>query len=759
MAQNQLKSGKMDSKRFLSPNDPLNSNVFEATEIMSESESVNRQRYDQFVDDRLHDQNPFHKIVQKTSLSSDPLNKLMSEKPGNKTKEQDNQRPVINDAVRDLVDDDYHVTRKTNLWVHSTFRNKMLYNKANCFKIDIPNEFHNVCKINIRDINPPEATPPINKSNNMFFWTYPNQTKVSVLGVTTSMYPFLEDIRQVSTDVLDNLDDFYTVEIPEGYYNIETFKEYFIAKTNSVRYKDNESFVKNATIPANRSHYFSIDIRPTLQETLITNRLDCIYVRAIQTIPIDVDIYSETSIKTSDSFYYYWDPEDSTTEVANHVSEVPYAKDTGEYPYGTKYLKLNPTFIVTFDRVLRTVLGGNPNFPNNINNYPIVFTEMPSMGGLSRDNINYREFYDINLVDVDENTFSSNDEDAANITKKCVNFYRFFDQIEFDNKKYVRYAFYSCTSMSTRGVFSDFDNDPHKWSYMQPTGFENLIYSPALRQALNPAYNRAISTSLDIEDKLDLIAYTGDFTSPEILKINPIAGRATPLMFYFGNDIDFISTKIATNDLTKNVLQTLGWSLPTEVSEVSISDVAPIGFVQTNTRQRLESVIKLDIENVNASFNNLLPETKIQVEYRDGIYWFKNKSVQGLRLKLTSKPSDILETTLVAGYTAIKEENREGGSDDVESSMTDLVCLFPTGDIPINSNYIRNLNFEKVFSVPIDKISDIMVELVDEDGKKINMRSDIKFLMEITEIKKMLKNTQVDTRRNEIVVAKANLFN
>jgi hypothetical protein len=759
MAQNQLKSGKLDSKRFISPNDPLNSNVFEATEVLGQSETINEQRYNQFVDDRLHGQNPFQKIVQKTSLNTDPLNEIMSKKPGKQSKEQDNQRPVINDAVRDLVDDDYHVTRKTNLWIHSTYRNKMLYNKPNCFKIDIPNEFYNVHKINIRDINPPEATPPINKSNNVFFWTYPNQTKVSVLGVTVSMYPFLEDIRQVSSEVLDNLDDFYSIEIPEGYYNIETFKEFFTAKTNSVKYNDNESFVKYNIVPPNRSHYFSIDIRPTLQETLITNRLDCMYVRAIQTIPIDSDIYGETTIKTMDSFYYYWDADGSSTAVADHIEEVPYSKDTGEYPYGTKYTKLNPTFIVTFDRILRSVLGGNPDFPGTVNDYPIVFTKMPSIGGLDRENINYREFYDINLVDVDDNTFSSSDSDANNITKKCVNFYRFFDQIEFDNKKYVRYAFYICTSMSTRGIFSDFDTDPYNWTYLQPSGFENLIYSPAIRQALNPGFNRAISTTLDIEDKLDLLAYAGDFTSPDMLKVSPIAGRATPLMFYFGNDIDFISTKITTGDLTKNVLQTLGWSLPTEVSEISVSDVAPIAFVQTNTRQHLESVLKLDIENVNTSFNNVLPETKIQVEYRDGIYWFKNKSVQGLRLKLTAKPSDIMETTLVAGYTAVKEKNSEDGADDIESNMTDLVCLFPTGDIPLNSNYIRNLNFEKVFPLPIDKISDITVEVIDEDGKKISMRSDIKFLMEITEIKKMLKNTNMDTRRNEIVVAKSQLFN
>ena len=62
MAQNQLKSGKLDSKRFISPNDPLNSNVFEATEVLGQSETINEQRYNQFVDDRLHGQNPFQKI-------------------------------------------------------------------------------------------------------------------------------------------------------------------------------------------------------------------------------------------------------------------------------------------------------------------------------------------------------------------------------------------------------------------------------------------------------------------------------------------------------------------------------------------------------------------------------------------------------------------------------------------------------------------------------------------------------------------------
>lgn len=741
-----------NNTNFVSPSDPINM----MTVTGSESGSGSDEAYQQYLKSMKRRSNPYNKIANKTNSTCDPLVLMKSQNGNILNDDTDNSKPYLSNMTKDLVSNKYKQYKTSRIVISSKHRNRKLYLNANCFELDLPKEYYSVYKIKIKDIRTPDDVPPINKSNNLFFWTYPTKTKTSVLGITNSIYPFLESIYDAPEILLQNRDEFYQVEIPEGYYDIDTFKEIFEEKTNAIQYNSEESFITNEDIPRNRPHFFSMDINPQTNITRIINRMDSMSVRALQTIPINVDLYGLPALKNTDVFYYYWIPEDdaTVTDVSDHTEEVPYRKATDEYPYGNKYNNLNPTFIVTVDGAYKSLLGGNLNKPNNINYYPLIFTNLPSIGGLHKNNINFVQFFDINFVDSDNNTFDNTGlNEAGGITKKCVNFYRFFDTFELDNKTYVRYALYVCSSMTQiPGAFVSYEEDNQNWAYMQPSGFENIIYEESMRQVLNPGYNRTMSTSLELEEKLDLIVYASGFQTPEGLEKQPICGRATPLMFYFGGNLDKISESIQPTDNDRTILPLIGWQIPT-VSDVNLSDIAPISFVQSNIHQKLESVINLDFENLDLNLVNFLPTNKIRVEYHDNKYIFKTNYLQYMRLKLSGLPTDLTESIIIAGNTSKKITGTTllGTNNDVSEDLTDIFCAIPTNPIPLNGNYIKDLDYEKIFTDgTIDKINKIYVELLDEDGRKITSHADVYFVLEITESIDILKNSNIDSRRNDI---------
>jgi hypothetical protein len=106
------------------------------------------------------------------------------------------------------------------------------------------------------------------------------------------------------------------------------------------------------------------------------------------------------------------------------------------------------------------------------------------------------------------------------------------------------------------------------------------------------------------------------------------------------------------------------------------------------------------------------------------------------------------------------------GNNNINDSLGGIVSLFKKdstsffskiqiSNIPNSiDNTVSNINLNNVFSVnyttPIDNLYSIKISLYDSDFKLIDNTRDFSFTMIISEVKDILKETLVDTKRNTV---------
>ena len=106
------------------------------------------------------------------------------------------------------------------------------------------------------------------------------------------------------------------------------------------------------------------------------------------------------------------------------------------------------------------------------------------------------------------------------------------------------------------------------------------------------------------------------------------------------------------------------------------------------------------------------------------------------------------------------------GNNNINNSLSGFTNLFKKDSTNIFSkiqisnipnsidNTVSNINLNNVFSVnytsPIDNLYSIRITLYDSDFKLINNTRDFNFTMIVSEVKDVLKETLVDTKRNTV---------
>ena len=430
--------------------------------------------------------------------------------------------------------------------------------------------------------------------------------------------------------------------------------------------EDKSRYSIESRLLRNSPHNFYINIDPYTSISTIINRAENINIIAIQTLP-QTSMFSPTyneSVKTEDEvnynfdidifwyFFYY--------QLNKHIKDLNpdnfektkyshYYIMSGRYLFnreqifegapdsnflkgidnninlsGAELEKNAPSFIITVKDIGHLFGGINNNDPfrsgtlfntnqkyiyeNNC--YPIVFTDMPSIGGIDKNLINEVEFYDLYFL----YEFIKLPDNATNYQRlqKVVSFYYHFDDIRIGTEVFKRYAFYIHTNSFLKRSNMFFKQAGFINCHTQ----ENIILSKSIYDILSsgiskncgndcePAtfntdtyqytknYNNCFekTTIISTEDSTNQtiknivnnslnICFFGDYiTGEQIKEKNPICGRALPFAFKHNFDFNKDTATNTCNFKRSSILTLLGWSN----DDKNVSKYSPFKFIHRN---------------------------------------------------------------------------------------------------------------------------------------------------------------------------------
>ena len=508
---------------------------------------------------------------------------------------------------------------------------------------------------------------------------------------------------------------------------VSSFKD--LSNTQNLNYSGDTRLIMNTC------HNFEIDINPHSSVCTIINRAEEIKIIAIQTLPqstMHSPVYIEdTNISenyTSDIFWEFFyfvvksypgtsPPQEGYTQkgimkgkyLFNHSdifnsyteyllpSKIEGASPQSKNLLGAEIEHMPPSFIITVKDI--GVLFGGIN-PNNINKlfeplteqdianyqhncYPIIFTNMPSIGGINKDFINNVEFFDLYFI-ANNTGITSSTPDYERL-KKVTSFYYHFDDIKIGTEKFKRYAFYIHTNsfLNRLGYFFK------RAGFINCKTHENIIISESLNNVMgnnNKCANSAIikgdeytppnyqkcfcetkGSSSNIINNSQNICFYGEWISFNNLRYIddiPICGRGLP--FAFRNNIELNDNSINTNNSSNNkcigritsILKLLGWK---QNDTRNISHYSPFKFIHRNTDtiqtniNEYSQVVKINqatdqTNNCgNIAYNfPIMPQNILDIEQISGnIFVFRSIPFIFLKISFPSLPPDTVSDQLI----------------------------------------------------------------------------------------------------------------
>jgi hypothetical protein len=424
---------------------------------------------------------------------------------------------------------------------------------------------------------------------------------------------------------------------------------------------------------------------------------------------------------------------------------------------GAEITNMPPSFIITVKDIGVLFGGINPNnyyklfepftkkdITNyNDNCYPIIFTDMPTIGGIDSNLINYVEFFDLYfLTNNIKNTNSVLDYDRL---KKVTSFYYHFDDIRIGTEKFKRYAFYIHTNSFLNRI----------GYYFKTAGFincktqENIIISESLYNVMGNSKNcnnatygttdsKILTYNVDyqncfcttkgsineptttgiINNSLNICFYGDWISSNNLDKIDkmPICGRGLP--FSFRNNVNLTNDIIGNTQNTNNscygkrnsILSLLGWN---KDYLQNISNKSPFKFIHRNIdtiETNIDEYSKVSKINQTPNLCNdveynfsMLPQNILNIEQISGnVFVFRSIPFIFLKISFPSLPEDTVSNQLIKTTSDKLETSNiyDEYYDDPMSNLNNLGLNYQTkpllrvGNFPENTDEYKDLEEE-----------------------------------------------------------------
>jgi hypothetical protein len=695
----------------------------------------NYYRYTNYVSSTPN--NETNEYIKTDNYENDPVNinkRLNTKFPIYRNR---NHYPLFDPFINDVSVNQYQKVIETKINLDSILRDRSISQYPNDFELNLPQVFTNVSKIVINDINIPNIKQSVNDYNNNICWQYPTKKYVLENNLYNTIIPTPNKLKQINylslPNVVSELNNenilVYQENILNGNYSIRTFIERFRYQASKIYHGDllvnnNVNNVDNYIVEEPYSsyseliktpHLFSLDINPSTNVVKFVNRMEELKVISIQTF----SPYT-TDFENIDIYYNYSDT---------------------KKPINTNYIY----FLLKSENNITDV------YYSSVSGFPLVFTGIDiNIGNINYNIFNYNEFYDLNIY-----LTSNYTEDEI----KSIPTYQYWDTITISNIKYIRFAF-----KVTSGNILNFYN---------PNG---NFYIPVITQTLvfnNNIYNKFKEYDIEYYDRTFLV------------------GRALLYRWLFDkNNKDYLPYEILSENVKKrSILSMLSWPIPVETyNQILVVQNKGFAFVQQNN---YGAVLNYD-PSAETIFGNIINDGSIvvadnlNIQYYAGDYHFTTPGYIYLKMDFSTSSSNnnFVENPLQIGNKTINQQYNQNyifnnfiagigdqniclfGNNNINNNISNFANLLKKdstsffskiqiSNIPNSiDNTVSNINLNNVFSVnyttPIDNLYTIKISLYDSDFKLINNTRDFSFTMIISEVKDILKETLVDTKRNTV---------
>ena len=720
-----------------------------------------------------------------------------------------NHYPMFDKQLNDINSKSYKKIKKTDISINIIDRDPTNYLYASNYQIYLTKKFKNINKFILKDIAISNFIPPINNSNNNIAWQYPSIEglvnnfgigelipipKINKITLTTKIQSLLAS-NLANTDDLNLLT--YQTIIPEGFYDTETFSKTFKETISKVvhgatwantkyllglstttngynndeepwKYKYEEPYwasfqSNNFGQHINTPTLMNVDINPETHAVKIVNRMEELEIVAMQTFDSFIGksntgtqtLYTSSSVQDSDIFYPY-------------TKKKPYNLDP-KCIYMTIALQDSITdyFFTYTDKAGKSIQSV----------FPLVISGLKdNIGGIGYDLINYTEFFYEELYTTNGGLLK---KDLLSISTYAFDNYIIIPTsvVKYDysttpatmvnitvNKYYLRIAL----KLST-GNFMGLKYNAYGY-VIKPLMAQTIIYNNTIIDLMNN--NNIPPTTTNFQTSFRT-AY-----SYESKMINsPLVGRA--MYFRFIYDIansNYVDYEVQSNYQKKrSVLNMLAW----EISNDSNNDITAsyqtvfravwtnYQSVMLNFNQGVSSILNLNIPS------NVFPNKKMNLQYKNGKYFFRNYEFVFIKvLPLTNKTiinNNMIRTIdnnavtnygiyidnylLNIGIGETPNCNTENSYNLQSIDTTNIMCKILLADKAGNINK-QTANIEEnelnFYDRSLDNIDSLQIQVLDPEGKLLSLTAEHSFTLEIHEIVDVLKETLVDSTRDQV---------
>lgn len=690
-----------------------------------------------------------------------------------------NSYPILSDAMRDIAEDKYFKIRKTAISIYSGDRNKSIYTSSNNYIFDLQNKFENVQKIKLKDFYFPNSIPPINITNNIFIWGYPTLEELYTTGSDNLLIP-TKNNSLLFSDIVDvNNCDYkqliYSYSFPNTFIDVESFPNYFTSKIsqnslhgiknlydpdyiellNSKENNDNDgsSFIdtKRKFIEkpfsddddskfdkVSNQNIFNINININTHKVELINRLESIPIMSIQTFVNDIDL---NKTGQTDRLFSYFER--------------------------SAYYPLN--YILKKNRIYITILiDGNNNylerFQNNANGgnpYPLVFTNLPSISGIIKEDINYTCFFHEKIY---ENNYG--------VIPDYVSTYKLFDRIiliedytcppGIKGKQTVQLLRFEL-KVSSGNTNNNFLNSSGR--IINTIKQENIILNNSLEKFIKMKWRKDVSgCNFNYTDERyryfvnDIFLNLNESFNESENKL-PNMGRAIPFKLY--KNVDIMANDDTCSKTNSTILDMLGFITINNLNSEVISVTSEYKFIHSNTQDYLISpfntINKEDLIK-ELTLNNS-PQNKLNLENYNGKFYFKSipfifmkifpnntQSVLGQLERIEDNKDDVIEKEYSKiFYLAQNNINRNKKDTD------NLFAKIYINQVPLKSVIMNKSTYEFIFEEkPLENFSSLKIVFTNPFGREIELSLEHSFTLEIYEKINVLKDTLLDTRNGDV---------
>ena len=657
---------------------------------------------------------------EKSDNSHKPIDDLLNTNNYNFKKDKDQDLSNLYKQINDSNDNKHQYIKKTLISVFSEDRNMELYTVPNNFSMNLNRVYKNIKKIVLKDIYIQNSIPFLNQFNNRFTWQYPSKsdndeifippfisgsTNKEISFIGGSCNNFLPDVDSdnliyssqlnIKYSTVQEFTKAFSYELGNNFHYIKNLNDFNNENKELFEERDNREF-ENADLDLSKNQIlFDVDINPLNHIVKIINRSEKISIYAYQTVNKDEreDIFENVSI--------------SSPKLQKNKIYITITKDD-------------------YDLYLKEGTEGSFKacYP-----FPLIITNIKSIGNINKKLINYTPFYSYELYAAK----------GASSSPVNVSTYKLFDTLEFKNGgstiiKFIRLEL-TLSSGNINGLFFN-----EKGQIIQTNKTQNIITSSYIEDLINGTTTNYLYT----------INQNEEFNMPQI-------GRAMPFRV-----LDYYKDVEDDNKIKNNsILTKLGW--PNKKSSENIQNITfkkQFYFVHSNVDSFNKNIInKININNIYTLYKYLSPQKKLEIEYNGYDYSFK--SIPFIYLKILPSGNNIaIDNQLIRlnekkNKKLFKKEFFEKISNkEYHKLNTDnILAKIYLNPIKYMTTIMPNINYEYTFyDNTLETLDKIKIIITDPYGEIINIETEYSFTLEIQERINILKNTLLDTRRGNKIM-------